>query len=289
MTSRTFTQKQITLTIALGTGSFGETGKNTVTLSGLRASAIIEKFGAPTFNTATIRVYGVPLDIMNKISSLWLPMPLTRQNFITVTAGDAINGMPVVFQGDIWTAWSNLGNQPDASLDIFSRAALADSMKPVPPRSYTGPTDVAVIMAGLAEQMNLTFENNGVQGIILSNPYLPGTATQQALSAADAANINLAFDDVTLAIWPKTGSRGGTIPLISADAGMIGYPVYNGSGISVKTIYNPAIKFGSQIKVSSSITAASGIWNVWRLTHNLQAQTPGGLWQSEIDGKIANV
>jgi hypothetical protein len=283
-----FTEKAITVTIALGKGSFGASGFNTVTVAGLRVSCTIEKYGAPGFNMAHIRIYGLPLSIMQQVSSLWVPLPVARINAVTITAGDS-SGMPVAFSGDIFTAWTNLANQPDATLDIVARAGLASSMKPVPPSSFTGPTDVAVIMSGLAAQMGLSFENSGVQGIVLASQYLPGTALQQAQNAAQAANINLTIDDTTLAIWPRTGTRNGSIPLISPETGLINYPAFNGSGISLSTLYNPAIRFGGQVKVQSSIQAACGTWNVWKLTHVLEAQVFGGKWESQIEGKVANV
>jgi len=54
----------------------------------------------------------------------------------------------------------------------------------------------------------------------------------------EEANIETFLNDgvpKTLIIWPKGGSRGGSIPLVSRDTGMIGYPSYTQNGIVVST------------------------------------------------------
>ena len=161
-------------------------------------------------------------------------------------------------------------------------------MKPVQASSYEGPTDVAVIMASLAKQMGYTFENNGVS-VILASPYFWGTARQQALSAADAANIFVVFDNENgiLAIVPKNGVRGSLVPVISAATGMVGYPVYSGPGtVNVKSLYNPTVQFLGKIQVDSIVKPASGIWRVSKLSHSLEAQTPNGDWFTDIVGDL---
>ena len=150
-------------------------------------------------------------------------------------------------------------------------------------------------MADLAKKMGYTLENNGVTGVILSSPYLPGTARMQALAAADQADIFLVFeDDPTgtsggiMAIFPKNGSRATPVPLIQPppEGSMDGYPSYVGPGmIKVRSLYNPAVRFGGNIQIKSSLTPAEGLWRVVQLTHSLSSQFPNGDWFTEI---IAN-
>ncbi len=279
-----FVERAIDVTISLGKGQNGEDGYDVVKLTGLRVAVIVNKVGAPAFNTADLRIYGVPLSVMNRVSSLWTPITTFRNNLISISAGDAQSGMSVVYDGAIATCWVNASAQPDVSLDVHAMVALPGLMKPVAPTSFRGSVDAAVIMSGLAAQMGYNFENNGVQSL-LSNPYFKGTAAAQARACVRAAGIEMQIDDQTLAIWPKGGSRGGAVPLVAPNTGLVGYPAYNGSGIALKTMYNPSIKAGGKIQVKSSITAACGTWNVWTLAHDLQSQTPDGNWFSEITGK----
>ena len=57
----------------------------------------------------------------------------------------------------------------------------------------------------------------------------------------------------TVAIWPKGGHRQTpTVPIISPRTGQVGYPAFAQLGIKVRTLFNPAIVHGSQIKIEGS-------------------------------------
>jgi hypothetical protein len=59
---------------------------------------------------------------------------------------------------------------------------------------------------------------------------------------------------------------------------MVGYPSYVVQGIMVKALFNPAIRFGGKINVTSTQKPACGIWAVYSLEYDLDANTPGGAW-----------
>jgi hypothetical protein len=63
---------------------------------------------------------------------------------------------------------------------------------------------------------------------------------------------------------------------------MIGYPSFASNGLALRTIFNPGIICGNNIKVESSLQAACGEWVVFQLSHTLESQTPHGLWESQI-------
>lgn len=277
-----FSRRHIDLTIQIGQGSFGESGFDTVTLSGLRVIANIAKFGGAAMGQANLRVYGMPQTMMNQLSTLGMLVTQARRNIVAISAGSDDSGMSQVFQGTITDAFADYSAAPDVSFQMSAAAGLFQAIKPVAPNSFKGSADVATIMSGLASQMGFAFENNGVS-VQLSNPYFPGTARDQVVACATAANINFSTDDQKLAIWPKGGSRGGLIPLISPETGMVGYPAFNSLGMVVTTLYNPGITHGGQIKVQSSLTPACGMWVVNNLTHDLAAELPGGPWFTRME------
>ena len=92
-------------------------------------------------------------------------------------------------------------------------------------------------------------------------------------------------DDGVLAIWPPGGARSGSIPLISPQTGMVGYPTMNNIGPVVKTLYNPGIKFGSTVKIESRVRPACGIWQVTQLEHALESEVESGEWFSHLETK----
>jgi hypothetical protein len=175
------------------------------------------KVGSPAYNSADVQIAGLPLAIMNQLSRVGLQAAAVRNNIITVRAGNEEEGtLPTVFRGVIQEAWPDFSNPTEAVFCINANTGLLAAMKPAAPTSYTGSTDVATIMGTLARQMGYTLENNGVT-IQLSNPYLAGSARDQALSVAEAAGIYVYFEDDggVMAICPKDASRGGFAPVIS--------------------------------------------------------------------------
>src|SRR5579872_5411774 len=100
-----FVQRLLNITFTLAdspTGqpnSFTNTNSNQVTLSGLRASASIVNAGAPSGAELALEVYGMPLSMMNQLSTLGMQVILVPRNTVTVTAGDSGSNMTTVFKG----------------------------------------------------------------------------------------------------------------------------------------------------------------------------------------------
>jgi len=290
MSNSTFVQRQITLTIQLGEGSFGDSGFNTVTLTGLRISAAIDKSGMPGFNMAEIRIFGLDLNLMNQLCTLGKPIVRDRNNTITVMAGDATAGLSLAYSGIITEAWADFNGAPEVVFNIKSVFGKLDATKPVPAISYSGPTDTGHILSTIALSLGYGFESNGVS-VLLNNPYYPGTAREQAYAIGKDAGIYVYFDDVkkVLSTWPLNGFRGGSIPLISPQTGMIGYPSYAGTDVIVRTLYNPNIVFGGQFQVQSSLNIANATWIANKVVHNLESEMPNGQWFTQIQGyKLGN-
>lgn len=288
-----YVRRVIKVTFALGKGSFGEGGveiSNVVSLEGHRILTTIQKGNSPGFDAAVIRIFGMTRSLMNSLSRLGKPLTYERLNKVSISAGDD-KGTALVFIGDIQNAWTDFEGIPDSSLFVMARSGQFDSMKAVPPTSFAGGADVAVIMSGFAAQMTtasgalgMKFENSGVTGKFLSNPYYPGTIIQQAEACARAADINMTIDRDTLAIWPKNGIRGAQIPLLSAATGLVGYPSYCDTGLAFKAEYNPTFVFGGQVKIESDLKPASGTWVINGLMHDLSAEQPRGPWFSIMKG-----
>ncbi len=275
-------QRKINVSFTLSGGrTFQESGGNVAEFRGLRCSARVSKAGGRSMSTLQISIYGLTLSIMNQLSTLGQKVILVPRDSITITAGDDENGMFTVFTGTIKDAYADFSASPQVPFNITANAGLSQAVNNAQVSSFNGSTDVATIMSGLASKMQLTFENNGVSKK-LASPYLYGSLRNQAYSAAEAAGISLIIDNGKLAIWPRNGSRGGQIPLVSPDTGLVGYPAYTAEGISLKTIFNPSIVFGGQIKVQSSLTPANKTWAVFSLDYELDSLVPHGSWFCHI-------
>jgi hypothetical protein len=278
-----FTQKLIAASVALAANTqtnqpitFAESGTDTVNLSGSRTSLRIVNSGAPVDCRATLRIYGMTQSLMNQLSTLGLVFNIVPRNTITISAGDATSGMSIVFSGTIYAAYGDYSAQPDVPFIFECNSVVADAVIPAAVSTFTGPTDVATIMAGLARAMGMGFENNGVS-VQIANPYLSGSYMIQAKKIAEHANISWGvLPNNVLSIWPKGGSRNTpNVPKISVGTGMVSYPGFTAQGIIVKTLFNPLLSFGSLVEVDSSLL--SGISQV----KSQQAQASG---QSQSGG-----
>ena len=234
--------------------------------------------------TLRAQIYGVQQTDMNSITTLqWKPRSLIP-NTVEVYAIDGAQET-LVFTGNIVNAWGNYQSMPDVFLQIQAQSAYFAQLTPVAPRSYKGQIDVASIMQQIARTMGFTFENNGVQ-VQLSDMYLANTGLEQAKTLARAAGIDLYVDDNILAITPPNVPRGGLIPEISSQTGLVGYPTFDGVGVNFQTLFNPSIAFGGSIKLVTDIKQAAGQWIVTSVAHRLESEKPGGAWFSTVRGNV---
>lgn len=275
-------KKRLKFIITLGTGKFGASDNDQITLEGYRATADIDKAGGMMMGTLRARIYGVTQDDMNSITTLqWKPQEIIP-NTVEVYAIDG-DTETLVFAGNIVNAWGDYQTMPDVYLRLQAQSAFINQLKPVPPRSFKGSIDVASVMSQIARDLGYNFENNGVSAS-LTDVYLPNTGLEQAKDLAHAANIDLYLDDKTLAITPANSPRGELIPEISADSGLIGYPTFDGIGVNFQTLFNPSITFGGRIKLVTDIKQAKGEWIVTSIGYRLESEKPGGAWLANVRG-----
>lgn len=288
-----FSRKRLGFKIQLGQGSYGASGFDTVDVpEGLWATARINKVGSPEYNDADITISGLSLSLMNRLSRVGLQPAAVRNNVVTVTAGEGDGSeMTTVFVGVIKEAWPDFADPASPVFRINANTGLYQALKPSQPLSYKGSTDVVDIMQKLAAEMGYTLENNGVNGVKLSSPYLPGSARGQALSVAEAAGIYVYFEDDmgVMAICPKQGARDTPVPTIGPGKGLVGYPSYVGPGlIEITTEFNPLLRFLGNVKVENSVVqGANGSWRVVSLLHDLSTK-PGGPWFSLLRANNLN-
>jgi len=278
--------RRINLTFQLGKGSFGDSGSDQLTFTGLRVAVQVQLASLPTTGAALIRVYGMTLSQMNQLSKAGLVWK-GREDKVQVSAGDDVSGMSVIFNGLIIEAYPDMTESPNSAFSIFATPTQIIQLKPVPPSTFPGSVKAADVLEKMAKAAGLGFENNGVD-VVLASPYFPGTMWQQMNSAKRAANIDATVDNVknVLAIWPKTSSRSGGTITISPDTGMIGYPTFEQTRVKVRTVFDPSIRVtgtGTKVKIESQQDAARGEFTITTINYNLASETPGGPWEMALD------
>lgn len=291
-----FTRKKIEVSVELASNTqtnqpitFAGTGSDTTTITDKRMSVRIQNSGAPSNSAAQVSIYGMTESTMNQLSTLGMVLNLVPKNILTIKAGDDAIGMTTVFRGTIVSAYADMAAAPDVPFILDCQSGLAEATGNVQPTSYRGSVPVSTIMSGFARQMNVGFENNGVD-VTLMNPYYRGSVDAQLKQCARDANINAEIvNGNILAIWPRFGSRTTVtkIPLIAAppDGAMIGRPSFTQQGIMVRNIFNPEIAFGAKVEIrtrEAALAKANGQWTIYKLDLALDAQMPKGQWSSTL-------
>lgn len=277
------TRRHIQFKFTLGEGAFSD-GAQTTTIEGLRCSVEIERVGLG-YAQADARIYGMSRDLMNRLATTTqFYMEQRKQNTLTILAGDDDGGMAVCFTGTIFWAWMDARQQPDVSFYVSAMPGLYDAAQAVPPVSFKGTVDVALVARGVAEQMGYSFYNSGVDARVTS-PYLPGTPKAQLEALCRAADCMHEIDETNqrVAIWPRGGAKDGDAVEVSPDTGLISHPAFTQQGLSFSSLYNPSIEFGRNVKIKSALTPANGEWTVIKLSHSLEAEMPDGRWFTDVE------
>lgn len=277
MSSSYETRKSLKFVITLGAGNFGAQG-NVMILTGLRASVEIQKAGGQMMSTATVRIYGVPLEDMNQLSTLaFLPLSYVR-NTIKVYAVEG-QAETLVFDGEIIKSYPDFQSIPDVCLYMETQIGVSAQLKPALPQSYPGSPSISSIFKSLADSIGVDFKDNGVTGT-LDNPYFPGSLIDQLRQLSAASGVPFFLDNGQLSISQPGIAlvSGGVVPIIDKTTGLVGYPTFDKVGVQFVTLFNPAIRFGGQIDMRSGIRQADGLWQVCSITYRLESEKPGGAW-----------
>lgn len=279
-------ERKIQTVFKYGTGEKGDGPPDETTLRGMRTSAHVSIMGGWGQAVCSARIYGMSLSLMNTLSRVGPLAMWYRNNTITLSAGDDEIGLAQIFQGTVTSAWPDFNNAPEVGFWIEASAGTLDQLKPTEPISYPGTADAAVMLQNICAKMDgVRFENNGVS-VILPPTYKTGDLRSQAASIVKDAGIEWnGIENGVMAIWPKGGSRKGSIVKIDKSSGMIGYPSYTSWGIIVKTIFNPTLSFGRMVEVESILTPANGQYQIVQLDHVVDALVPGGAWQTIVSLK----
>ncbi|WP_345822889.1 hypothetical protein ABC766_32140 (plasmid) [Methylobacterium fujisawaense] len=282
-----FARKCIDVELTLKANTFAG-GSNSIYLTGLRVSAHITQPGAPDFGQLQAAIYGLSLSKMNALTTLGRQYSLRDANTIRLYAYEEGQKPSLVFAGTILDGYPDMRGAPQVAFRVAAHAGMAGAVAKVAPTTMQGAVKAETLLKQICQKGGWQFENNGVDAL-LRNPYLPGGAYRQAVAVMHASRCLMTVDRDTLAVWKPGGSRQGSVPLISPGTGMIGYPRYRQAAVEVETAYLPTVQMGGRIQVQSELTPACGVWAITYVEHELEAELPGGKWQTTIQTGAADV
>lgn len=276
--------KTLRAEIQLGTGNFQGTSKNTYTIEGLAMSAKIEKVGLPDLSKCELSIKGMKYEVMEQLTVLGFRKLTSAKNVLTLYGGTVGETLPVLFSGDITKAVADFKNAPDVTFNISATAGAYSVKKAAPPLSVAGSTAAADLAKAWAAEMGYSFKNAGVTTQV-QNCIFNGSPLQKLRVLSEQYHIETIIDDGEIIIQPRGEVRKtGTIPYLTEESGLAGYPAFTDKGISLVALYNPDFKFGGLVRVKSIVPRASGEWKITKLTHSVSAYENDGKWLSEIEG-----
>ena len=275
--------KTLRAEIQLGTGNFQGTSKNTYTIEGLAMSAKIEKVGLPDLNKCALSNTGMKYDVMEQLTVLGFRKLTSAKNLLTLYGGTQGETLPVLFSGDITKAVADFKNAPDVTFNISATTGAYSVKKAAPPLSVAGSTAAADLAKAWAAEMGYSFKNAGVTTQV-QNCFFNGSPLQKLRVLSEQYHIETIIDDGEIIIQPRGSIRKtGTIPYLTEESGLAGYPAFTDNGISLVALYNPDFKFGGLVRVKSIVPRASGEWKITKLMHSVSAYEKSGEWFSEIE------
>ncbi len=300
MSNNTYTVKNLRVTFTLSNSNavFPGTPANKLQVSGLRMSAVIKGAGIPALPEASLRVYGLAQQDMNALAIVQqlVGKPQYTRNTMQIEA-DSGSGFTYIFAGQIIQAGPDYSAAPDVCLYVQAVALGLDQLAPTPPIAFPGAANVSDIVSGIAANMGLAFENDGVTGT-LTNAYYSGTAANQLRKVCQDAGIYYAIEPGTpnlLVISPVGVPRQNLNAFVlTPSSGLVGYPEVLGNGyINVRSVFNPAYRMngpitikGSDVVIDAALTTlntlADGDWIIGPFTHTLECQKPGGAWFTDM-------
>lgn len=277
-----FIKRRMRVQITLSKGQFKNGQGNTVIIEDLGMTAKIDKAGPPEFGKCSVEIYGLSLEVMEQLSTLSMHPLFIRRNYLNVFAGDDQNGMTQVFAGTITSATVDMNSAPEIKFKIEARIGFFGSLTAQGPSAISGTQPASTFIENQAKKAGFLFENQGVN-TQLKNCVFTGSPVEQMKQAARQIGAELVIDDTKVILIPNGSAVKGTVPVLSAQTGLLGYPTMTQNGIECKAIFNPDFRFAGIVEIKSIVPKVSGQWRIIKLSHSLSANLPSaGNWESSI-------
>lgn len=270
-----FIQRRVKVDFNINQDQFSN-GTNTLSLEGLRCLASINNANGYSLGQLSLRIYGMKAEDMNKLTNLGQLYLAARKYQVTVSAGDDVNGLTIIFTGTVYTA-KIVYDQPNVCLEVESVAGFYEKMNPAQPFTQKGSVKVSDAIRSMLPPGFTLVDNQGVSAVI-SNPYYAGTAISQIQRICADSGTNCSIRNNTVYIWP-TGSSVDNNPVsVSPSNGLVGYPTYQSNGITIETVFNPNLVNGKTVNLTSDAFGTTGAWHAVVVNHQVSSEYPGGPW-----------
>ncbi|UYH50813.1 hypothetical protein N5W20_06800 [Candidatus Kirkpatrickella diaphorinae] len=307
-----FEKRKLVVTFNITQGGLGAAREaDAVVLEDYRVRCRILETGMEASSTASLRIDGLSLNIINRLSVIHRAPATISDNYVSVAVEDKVMGRVEVFSGGIVSAAADFSTMPEIGFVVEASSSCIAAARPIAATSFKGHVAAADIYRLIAAKSGLMLRDHGVTAQV-ANPNLPGTAAQQIALLSYAIRSVYHIGRSALDVWPEDAALSDeSATLISAETGMIGTPSYSSTGISVRMIFSHQLQFFGKIRVQSPFLPAigakitpvrtgeghvgrawapyNGFWRINRILHALDAEMPGGAWFTELNASILHI
>lgn len=241
--------------------------------------------GGNQFGNAKVSIFGVNLESMNKIARLWLEvLSPSNTDTLTIDVWDGSNFVPF-FAGVITWSAVNAATAPHVSLEIEANSAMIAMNTVATPYAQDEPVALQDALAKILEPTGLVVEfAESVQALQIQKARLSGTPMDQA-----AALLGY-FPELTwyinlqrFLVRPVNAPLGGEPIPVNKYTGMISYPTYSTSGITLSMLFDARIRPGLALDVTTAFDFVNRTkWVAAVLQHTIQPNMPGGQWITQV-------
>jgi len=268
-----FNVKRLRLTFILaGTNQvFPGTNSNQLVIENLRMSCKVQAV-ARLATQADIRVFGMLQADMNALTVAWANPPVVLDHIVILEADNGNGAFVQVFKGTIIEAQPDYRSMPNVPFCLLAVTGYFQKINPAAPTSYPETVDIGVAAGDIIDRMGppWTYVDGGADGV-LSNPYFFGTLWDQLAQACQAANADFYVQGDEILIVPAGQPRDkAPAVVLGPDSGLVGYPMFERSGLNVTALFDPAFLCGTAIEVKTALPPqAAGRWYPYALLHDL--------------------
>lgn len=292
--SNTLKTRYLVVKLILADKVFNGTSNNVKIIKDLTMDVSITKTSGLTATNASVIIYGMKEVDCRLLSRLQLttnqPVPINR---IEIYAGYELqnNGLPpLIYSSYIWLA-SIDKNDPSRPFRIYSILYSLSGNSSIFTTEIKGTIGLNEALQNLVNKYNTTttdvliYSPNNVVGTI-ENISTGGTLESQLNAIANPNGYIIKWDYPYIYAYKDGYSPIKKLYTISANTGMLGYPVAEDLGISVRIRHDPIVQWGMQVEVLStneySDTENKLIydWFINAMTTTLQNR--GDKWESVL-------
>lgn len=272
----TYKKRTLKFQFKLEKGAFNDKGDNILTIDNIKANLHVGGYGGTSGTVMNAEVFGLSLEKMALLSFKGIQYESTTQNMMKVWANEEL-----IFTGSIGSCYIDLGRMPDAPLIIQATSTFYDQSIETKDFSVKGDVKVSDIITAIAKSMGYAVVINSSINQVEKDPVYHGNLYQQLTDCLRAHDLTWDIRNGVIFVWKSGTTIDEVMPLVSSENGLIGYPIFNGFGVSITTSFSSLLVRGRNLKLETDLPNASGVYGINDVAYILSSWQEGGSWYAQ--------